>query len=130
MTNLEIIRAHYDASARGDLAGMLAPLAADCRWQEMEGFPYAGTYVGPDEVRNKLFARIAGDWDDFKVTIDELLDAGDTIAAVGTYSGTSKTTGKPMRARVVHLWSLRDGQVVGFEQFADTLQVARAMDAS
>jgi ketosteroid isomerase-like protein len=29
MTNLEIIRAHYEASTRGDLAGMLAPLAAD-----------------------------------------------------------------------------------------------------
>jgi ketosteroid isomerase-like protein len=34
-----------------------------------------------------------------------------------------------MRARVVHVWRLREGKAVSFEQFADTLEVARSMEA-
>jgi ketosteroid isomerase-like protein len=29
----------------------------------------------------------------------------------------------------VHVWRLRDGKIVGFEQFADTLEVALALEA-
>jgi uncharacterized protein len=52
---LQIIKDHYAASARGDLEGMLAPLAEDAEWTEMAGFPYAGTYIGPAAVRFELF---------------------------------------------------------------------------
>lgn len=49
-TAYEVVKAHYDANARRDMDGMLADIAADCRWTEMDGFPCAGTYVGPQEV--------------------------------------------------------------------------------
>lgn len=32
-----------------------------------------------------------------------------------------------MQARVVHLWTLRDGEIIAFEQFTDTLLVDQAM---
>lgn len=38
-SNLQIIAAHYAASARGDLAGMLADLSPQAAWTEMAGFP-------------------------------------------------------------------------------------------
>jgi ketosteroid isomerase-like protein len=50
MSAADVIRAHYAASARGDLDGMLAPLAADATWTEAAGFPYAGTYTGGSEL--------------------------------------------------------------------------------
>jgi ketosteroid isomerase-like protein len=31
-----------------------------------------------------------------------------------------------MKARVVHVFRVRDGQIVAFEQFTDTLEVATA----
>lgn len=127
MTAFEIVRDHYEAGKRGDLAAMLAPLAPDCAWKEMDGFPYAGTYIGPDGVTEGVFAQIGRDWDGFKVVIDELVDGGDTVVGLGTYSGTCKATGKPMEARVAHVWKVRDGKVVAFEQFADTLKVEEAM---
>lgn len=125
---LEIIKDHYAASARGDLDGMLKCLADDVSWTEMAGFPYAGTYIGPDAVRRNVFERIGAEWDDYSADPDELIDGpGDVIVAVGNYSGTYKKTGKFMRVRVVHIWRLRDGAVVNFEQFTDTRLVAEAM---
>lgn len=125
-TNLDIIKAHYAASDRGDLEGMLAPLASDARWTEMAGFPYAGTYVGPDEVRAGVFVRIGTEWEGYTATVDELLDAGDTIIGLGVYAGIHRATGEHFSARVAHVWRLSDGKVVAFEQFTDTLLVARA----
>lgn len=127
MSNADVIRSHYAASDRGDLPGMIAPFAADIRWTEAAGFPYAGTYVGPDAVAANVFERIAEEWDDYTVAIDEVIDGGDTVVGVGTYSGTYRATGRFMAARVAHVWRLREGEVVAFEQFTDTELVNRAI---
>ena len=60
------------------------------------------------------------------MTVDEVLDVGDRAVGVGTYSGVFKATGTAMTARVTHVFRVRDGQIVEFEQFTDTLAVATA----
>lgn len=127
MSNADIVRAHYAASDRGDLDGMLAPLADDVHWTEAAGFPYAGTYIGPEAVAANVFARIQEDWDDYTLAIDEVIDGGDTVVGIGTYSGTHRGTGRFFAARVAHVWRLAAGRVVAFEQFTDTELVTRAM---
>lgn len=127
MTHADVIRAHYAASDRGDLDGMLAPLAANCAWTEAAGFPLGGTYHGPDEVRTQVFHRIGAEWDEFRFTLDEVVDGGDVVIGIGTYSGTYRATGASMSARVAHVWRLSGGEVVAFEQFADTSRVAEAL---
>lgn len=127
MSNADIIRAHYAASDHGDLAGMIAPFHPEVRWTEAAGFPYAGTYVGPDAVVANVFQAIQRDWNDYTVAIDDVLDAGDAVIGVGTYSGTYKTTGVFFAARVAHVWRLDGGQVIAFEQFTDTELVNRAV---
>ncbi|WP_085370950.1 nuclear transport factor 2 family protein [Leifsonia sp. NCR5] len=125
--NHDIIAAHYAASDRGDIDGMLTPLAPDARWTEMAGFPYAGTYIGPEQVRAGVFERIGAEWDGYTAAITELVDGGDTIVGLGTYSGTNRATGRSFEARVAHVWRLADGKVVAFEQFTDTALVRDAV---
>lgn len=127
MSNADIITAHYAASDRGDLDGMLAPLAEDVSWTEAAGFPYAGTYLGPDAVAAGVFQRIQDEWDDYTVAIDEVIDGGDVVVGIGTYSGTYRATGRFFAARVAHVWRLIDHRVVAFEQFTDTELVNRAL---
>lgn len=129
MTAYDVVKAHYAANDRHDLDGMLAPLADNVRWTEMEGFPCAGTYIGPDAVRTNVFERLAAEWDGYTAAITELLDAGDTVIGIGTYSGTHKKTGKSFSARVAHVWRVDGEKVVAFEQFTDTLLVARASES-
>ena len=45
--NIDIVRAHYAASAQGNIDEMMANVSAQVRWTEMAGFPCAGTWVGP-----------------------------------------------------------------------------------
>lgn len=122
-----IVEDHYAASARGDLDGMVAPFADGIEWTEMDGFPYAGTYHGVDAVRTEVFIRLGSEWTDYQAVPEELIDSGEHVIAFGVYSGTYNATGKSMRARFVHHWTVRDGQVVRFEQFTDTHLVRQAM---
>jgi uncharacterized protein len=125
--NFQAISAHYDASSKGDLEGMMGPVTPETRWTEMAGFPYAGTYVGPDEIIKGVFMRIGADWPGYAFALESLHDAGDTIIGIGTYSGVYKATGKHMTARVVHVWTMHNGKANRFEQFTDTKLVADAM---
>ncbi|PUB32029.1 hypothetical protein C8K30_101549 [Promicromonospora sp. AC04] len=126
-TNHDIVAAHYAASDAGDLDGMLAPLSETSRWTEAAGFPRAGTYTGPDEVRKNVFEAIGRDFDEYRFILEELLDAGPVQVGIGTYTGTYRATGKSFTARVAHVWHLRDGEVVTFEQIVDSAVVRDAM---
>lgn len=126
-TPYQIIADHYAASDRHDLPGMLADLAPDARWTEMAGFPCAGTYVGAQAVVQNVFERLGADWKSYRFELERLHDAGSTIVATGHYHGTHRATGKSFTARVVHVWQVQAGRIVAFEQFTDTLLVARAM---
>jgi len=125
--NYHAIKAHYAGSDAKDLAAMMAPITPRTAWTEMAGFPYAGTYVGPDAIVAGVFKRIGEDWEAYTFTLEKLVDGGATIVGIGTYSGTCRKTGKQMRARVVHVWEMQDGSAVSFEQFTDTKLVAAAM---
>ena len=132
--NQALVEAHYAASDAGDLAGMLAPFSPDIQWTEAAGFPYAGTYVGPDAVAAGVIGRIQAEFSPFVVTIDAVYDGGvddsglGTVFGIGNYAGTYTATGRSFDARVVHVWRVRDGQAVAFEQIVDSAQVRAATD--
>ncbi len=123
----QVVKAHYDANDRHDLAGMIADIAPDCQWTEMAGFPCAGTYIGPEAVVENVFKVLGAQFDNYTFVLDRLLDAGDDAVGIGSYTATHKQTGKSFTARVVHVWGVREGKVRFFEQFTDTLKVAESM---
>jgi uncharacterized protein len=125
--NLETVRSLYDALARGEVQAALAVLAPDVSWIEAEGFPYAGTYSGPDGVLNGVFLRLASEWDGFSAVPHEFVVQGDTVVSLGQYGGTYKMTGKRFSAPFAHVWNLRNGKVVRFRQYTDTAVVQDAL---
>jgi ketosteroid isomerase-like protein len=40
------------------------------------------------------------------------------------YDGKVKKTGKLVDAQAAHLWTLKDGKITAFQQYADTKQLA------
>jgi ketosteroid isomerase-like protein len=123
----QIVSDHYAASARGDLAAMMAEVAPDVQWTEMAGFPCAGTHVGPAQVIEKVFKVLGSEWEGYRFQLETLIDAGDCIVGVGNYHGIYRQTGRALDARVAHVWRVEGGLVRTFEQFTDTLLVAQAM---
>ncbi|MBL0156485.1 MAG: nuclear transport factor 2 family protein [Bryobacterales bacterium] len=128
-TALVMIQQLYAAFAKGDVPTVLGSLAADIAWTEAAGFPYGGTYHGPTAVLDGVFMRLATEWDGYAAVPSEYVDGGDTVVALGLYSGRYKATGKHFEARFAHVWKVRDGQAYQFEQFVDSLKVNEALQA-
>lgn len=126
---IEVVRGIYDAFAKGDVPGVLGLLDEGIVWNEAEHFPYAdgNPYVGPQAVLDGVFARCIGEWDGFAARVDELIDAGDTVVALGRYLGTCKATGRDQSTQMAHIWRVANGKAVKFQQYADTLGVARVI---
>lgn len=116
MTNLDIVKSTYEGKSSEENGKNLKHyITSDTLWTEAEGFPYAGTYQGFDEIEKNVFARLGGEWNDYKFVVEDYVAAGDKVFAYGTYSGTYKASGKFFTARVAHLWILHNGKIKSFE---------------
>ena len=126
--NVSVIKSLYDAFGAGDVPSVLEVMSPDIVWNEAENFPYADSnpYRGPEAVAAGVFARCIGEWEGFAVAMNDLIDGGDRVVALGRYSGSFKQTGGRMNPQAVHVWTLEDGKIVSFQQYIDTLDVARA----
>ena len=130
-TNHSIIQGLYDAFAKGDVPAVLGALSPDVVWNEAEHFPYDDNpYRGPDGVLNGVFANLVADWDGWSVHLEHLLDAGDSVIALGRYRARNKATGADLDAQMVHVWWLEGGKVVRFQQYTDTYQCRKAAGLS
>ena len=130
MNNVDLIRGAYDAFAKGDVPTVLGLLSPDINWTEAEGFPYGGTYVGPRAVLENVFMRLGTEWEGFAAVPQEFIDGGDSVVALGKYSGTYKATGKSFQADFAHIWKMKDGKAAKFVQYVDTALVQRALETS
>ncbi|MBO9643742.1 MAG: nuclear transport factor 2 family protein [Pseudacidovorax sp.] len=98
MTNLQTIQALYAGFATGDMPAILANMADDIQWTEAEGYPYAGTYQGPQAIVDGVFIKLATEWDGYQAMPERYVSEGDDVVALGHYSGTYKAAGKSFRA--------------------------------
>ena len=128
MTNLEIIRSTYEGrTSEENGKNLAAHVAENVTWTEARGFPYAGTYVGLASIVKNVFSRLGSEWINYKFTPEDYVANEDKVVAYGTYSGTYKGTGKYFEARVAHLWKLKAGKIISFEQFVDSQTVNNSM---
>lgn len=129
MSAHDIVASHYAAGAAGDIPSMFKDFAPDITWKESDGGAYAGSFTGMAEVVPNIFERINSEWDGFGAVPEYLVadEAAGKVAAVCNYIGTFKATGKPQNVRVVHLWTVKDGKIVSFEQVCDTAEQNKSM---
>jgi ketosteroid isomerase-like protein len=123
MTDVAMVKGLYEAAGRGEPGVLMAALDPAIEWHEAEGSPYAAKnpYVGPGGV-GALLGQIAADIGDFRLA-PRTFTGGDGIVLVeGRYTGTGAKTGKALDAQFAHVWHLRDGKVVRFQQYTDTRQ--------
>lgn len=127
-SNLELIKATYEGPSEENGKHLLAALAPDATWVEAAGFPYAGTYVGPEAIVSNVFSRLASEWLGYRAEVASYVVDGEQVVAFGEYSGTYRATGRAMRAPFAHHYTLRDGKIVRMVQYVDTYLVRQATD--
>ncbi len=125
--NAGIIDGLYQSFANGDIPAVVAVMDKNIIWNEAENFPYAdrNPYVGPQAVLDGVFARIGVEWEYWNLTGIQLHNmANNQVLATLRYQAKHKKTGRVLDAQTAHLWTLKDGSVIAFQQFTDTKQVA------
>ena len=126
MSNVLVIERLYQAFAAGDLDTVFGLIDPDVEWIEADGIPYSGVFKGHDAILNGVFAKIGAEWDNFTAKVEQYIDAGNIVVTLGLDSGTFKATGKQMSAPTASVWTIKNGRVVKFRQYIDTLAVVSA----
>ena len=127
MSSTEIVKRLYAGFASADLPAVLADMSPEIAWTEADGYPYAGTFHGPQAVVDGVFVRLATEWDGYQAVPDRYVGEGDEVIALGHYSGTYKATNRSFRAPFAHAWTIHEGKIVRFVQYVDTVLVQRAL---
>ncbi|HEY5687604.1 MAG TPA: ester cyclase [Yeosuana sp.] len=125
--NVGIIDGLYHAFGAGEIPNVLAALDANVIWNEAEGNAYAdgNPYIGPEAVLNGVFARVGADHEYFNLANIELHDmSNNQVLATLRYQGKLKKNGVIFDVQAAHLWTLKDGKVVAFQQYVDTKKLA------
>jgi ketosteroid isomerase-like protein len=128
--NIAIVQGLYNDFGKGNVPGVLAALSKDVEWNEAENFPYweEKPFVGPDAVVKGVFARIGSEWEYWNLTDLKLHNMDNNmVLATGRYKAKYKQNEAIIDAQFAHVWSLKDGKVLKFQQYTDTKQVANAI---
>ena len=127
MSNGDVIKGLYEAFSRGDIPAVLGTLDENMEWIEADGFPYGGTYVGPQAILEGVFMKLGSEWEGWTAYPEKIIDGGDEVVALGTYKGKYLATGKSISVPYAHAWTLKDGKAVRFQQYTDTLVVSKSL---
>ena len=126
--NLEIINGLYEFFGKGDIPSVLRLMDKEIMWNEAESNSLAdgNPYVGPEAVLNGVFGRIGTTYKAFSLTDIELHDMHNNKVLATLYYVVTGNNGKNYEVQAAHLWTLKDGKIIKFQQYADTKKLAEA----
>ncbi|MAZ73792.1 MAG: hypothetical protein CMC70_11680 [Flavobacteriaceae bacterium] len=125
-----IVNNLYQAFAKGDIPAALATMNSKVVWNEAEGNALAvgNPYIGPNAVLQGVFAKLPVDFEGFYLSNIKLHEmSNNQVLATLRYNAISKHNGKKMDAQAAHLWTVKDGKIVAFQQYVDTKQLDEMM---
>jgi uncharacterized protein len=125
--NIEIVKAAYAAFLRADIAGVLALLDDNVDWKPVVGaapyVPTSGARRGTAQVA-EFFGLLARSIHFTQFEPREYVAERDRVVALGHYAAT--TEGGRIDSDFVMIFTLRNGKVVAFQEFADSAQLNAA----
>ena len=125
--NLDLIARVYWAFDDRDFSVIPRVFDSDIDIKQAAELPWGGHHHGHEgavEFFTTLLAHI-----DSKVTSEHLFAAGDAVVQSGRTSGITRTGGTAFDVAEMHVWSLYEGRVAGFDAYVDTPAMLAALEA-
>jgi ketosteroid isomerase-like protein len=126
----ELVRHAYSALATGDRDRLLALLAEDFTAEFAAGMPVvprSGAVTSAQDMIDNAWWALGRQ---FRVRPEptELIPcAGARLLVLGRYVGSARSTGREFEARLVHLWTAREGRLARLWHLTDTAAWAAAL---
>lgn len=135
--NVEIVRevmTLVDAARNGDQSQSLDDLmqrlanlvAADAQIDMSRRVFNPDVYCGQAGLR-RLLDEIREVWDEFRVTAERFVDAGDRIVVIEAIRGRGRTSRVTVDSRSASIWTLRDRQIIHMEARYDPREALEAV---
>ena len=126
----DIVQSIYADFSRGDVAAIVARFHPDALVvvHAPDILPYAGARRGLAEAE-QWFADLGATIELDKVEAETIVASGDEVVVRGYESGRARATGRPFATGFAHVWRLRDGLVVRFDDFIDSAALVAAVAA-
>jgi hypothetical protein len=130
-TNAAVVQQAYNNFKSGNIAGLLDMLPDNVTWQlpDIEGVPFAGKRTGRSSV-GEFFQGVEANQETLEFEPREFIEQGDKVVALGHYRWRVKSTGREFSSDFAHVFTVRDGQIVGFQEYLDTASASRAYQKS
>lgn len=121
----DLVRAFYEAAAAGDPAAMDV-FAPEVEFHMPEVLPHGGTIHGR-EALGSYFGEVQGRWEDFRAELDDLVDGGERVVAMGRFCGRPRASGRYVEVPFALVWTVRDGHAVRVDEYTDTALLIDAL---
>ena len=124
--NAERVRAFYEAAGRGE-PDALEIFHPDVEFAMPEVLPHGGVIRGRAEL-GAYFGEVQGRWDDFRALVDDLIDGGDRVVALGRFCGRPRVSGRHVEIPFALVYTFRGTQVVRVDEYTDTAMLLAALE--
>ncbi len=125
--NISIAQQAYAHFKNGDIAALLGILSDDVQWTlpEIDNVPFAGTRRGRAAVAD-FFSTLAAVQDVLEFEPLDFTAQNDKVVVQGRYRWQIKENGREYGSQWAHVFTVRDGRVVAFQEYMDTAVAAAA----
>ncbi len=129
--NVERVRRGYEAFNRGDLADAAKDFDPNIEWRipfQLPDSPPDETYRGPEGVL-QFWETWRSAFDDFRLELEEIIDAGDRIIVFAAVHGRGAGSGAEVKTpSFPQVWTFgEDGRPVRVEMFTSRAEALEAV---
>lgn len=125
--NTRVVREGYEKFGSSDVPGLLTLFHDDISWTtpKVENASFSGKRKGLEAV-GEFFAQLndAEEFSRFEPT--EFIAQGDKVVVLGSSTSNVKSTGRNLDLEWVHVFTLREGKVAGFQEYFDSAAANKA----
>ena len=119
--NIELVQSGYAAFGRGDVPGLIALFDSNIEWKTPgpSDLPTAGTRRGHSQVAD-FFGTLGQMFDFEQFEPHTYVADGERVVVLGRETFTVKATGTRHNSEWCHVFTIRDGRVIAFQEYFDT----------
>lgn len=120
--NIALVKKGYETFLRGDIAALLELFADDIEWEldSNDAVPFTGLRRGKEGVA-EFFRLIDEHQHPLQFEPREFIAQGDKVVALGHYAWSVKSTDRNYESDFAEVFTIRDGKIARFREFANTL---------
>jgi ketosteroid isomerase-like protein len=122
ISNVALVQQGFADFGAGNLDALLERFEDNIVWETPfppEIVPYSGRLEGKANVR-EFFEDLARTTEFAYFRPEEYVASGDKVVALGSYQATVRETGKSATSDFAMVFTIRDGKIAAFKEYADT----------